>query len=178
MERIINEYKELHDNPITNCGITVGLLNENDYRVWRVTMLGPKDTPYQGGFFWINIKFPEEYPIKPPVAYFITPIYHPNINPKAQRSSEDKPLGYINISILNYWKPKNTIKELLVNIFGLLNNPNFDCPYGLEIAEEFIKNRAIYEEKVKRSKKKYANPFKGDRDYKRTQDWDFEFNYY
>ena len=36
----------------------------------------------------------------------------------------------------------------------------------------------MYEEKVKRSKKKYANPFKGDRDYKRTQDWDFEFDYY
>ena len=34
MERIINEYKELHDNPITNCGITVGLVNENDYRLW------------------------------------------------------------------------------------------------------------------------------------------------
>ena len=26
-------------------------------------MIGPKDTPYKGGFFSINIKFPEEYPL-------------------------------------------------------------------------------------------------------------------
>ena len=26
-------------------------------------MLGPKDTPYKGGLFFMNIKFPEEYPL-------------------------------------------------------------------------------------------------------------------
>ena len=140
-------------------------------------MIGPKDTPYKGGFFSINIKFPEEYPIKPPKAYFTTPIYHLYINPKAQRTSEDKPLGYINISILNYWKPKNTIKELLINIFGLINNPNPDCPYGLEIAEEFIKNRPVHEEKIKYYTKHYPHPMKHYKPYKKTESWEFEDRY-
>ena len=62
LDRIINEYKELNRNPLSNCGITAGLVNDNDFRLWRLPILGPKDTAYRGLFF-ICAKFPEEYPI-------------------------------------------------------------------------------------------------------------------
>ena len=35
-ERIREEYNELSKDPITNCGMTVGLVNENSYKDWRV----------------------------------------------------------------------------------------------------------------------------------------------
>ena len=64
LDRVIEEFKDINRNPIPNCGITVSLQNENDYRLWKVSILGPKDTSYKGGLFFIGIKFPEEYPLR------------------------------------------------------------------------------------------------------------------
>lgn len=43
-------------------------------------MLGPEQTPYLGGAYILYMKFPNEYPNKPPELRFLTPIYHCNIN--------------------------------------------------------------------------------------------------
>ena len=173
MERIINEFKDLNRDPISNCGITLGLKNENDYRVWKVTVLGPKDTSYKGGLFFIYAEFPEEYPLKPPEVYFSTPIYHLNVNPRAPRSPGDLPLGHISLSTLSWWKPEYTMTEVFINIFALLYKPNPDSPYGLDRAEEFRDKRAAYEEKVQYFTKKYALSLNPGKQYSRTGDWDF-----
>ena len=65
----------------------------------------------------MNIKFPDEYPLKPPEVYYLTPIYHLNINDRAPKSPDDIPLGKVSISILNCWKPEYTMRELLIKIF-------------------------------------------------------------
>ena len=57
-------------------------------------------------------------------------------------------------------------------MFILLPNP--DSPYIIDRAEEFIENRAKYEEKVKIFTKKYAYPMNANRQYSRTEDWNFE----
>ena len=174
LDRVIEEFKDINRNPISNCGITVSLQNGNDYRLWKVSILGPKDSSYRGGLFFIGIKFPEEYPLKAPEVYYITPIYHLNVNPRAPRSSEDIPLGHISISTLIWWKPEYRITEVLINIFTLFYFPNPDSPYIIDRAEEFRENRAIYEEKVKKFTRKYANPMKVGKEYSRTEDWNFE----
>ena len=173
MDRIINEFRDINRNPISNCGVTTGLKNENDYRIWHLTVIGPKDSSYRGGFFHFYAQFPEEYPLKPPEVYFSTPIYHLNVNPRAPRSSEDIPLGHISLSTLSWWKPEYTMREVLINLFAFLHKPNPDSSYGLDRAEEFRENREMYEEKVKKFTKKYANPMKANKEYSRTEDWDF-----
>ena len=76
-----NEYNDLNYNPISSLGINVGLIDDYDIYKWRVCLIGPKDTPYAKGIFYIHLIFPEDYPKKSPEIVLFTPIYHPNVNP-------------------------------------------------------------------------------------------------
>ena len=64
MDRIIDEFKDITKGYIPSCDTNVGLLNKNGYRLWKVTMSGPSDTSYKETLFFINVKFPEENPLK------------------------------------------------------------------------------------------------------------------
>ena len=178
MDRIIEEYKDINRNPISNCGVTIGLMNESDYTKWRVTLLGPKDSSYKGGLFILSINFPNNYPDKAPEVCFLTPIYHVNVNPKVPRTQGEgvESLGHVCISTLNWWKPEYTMREVLTNIFALFYMANPDSPYGLDRADEFRNDRAAYEEKAKFFTKKYANPMKASKVYDRTHDWNFNLS--
>ena len=39
MDRIKEEFKELICNPLSNCGIVVSLENDNNYRLWKASMV-------------------------------------------------------------------------------------------------------------------------------------------
>ena len=171
--RILKEFQDLSRNPISNCGVTVGLFNVNDIRNWRVSILGPNDTSYKGGLFYLSVSFPPEYPQKAPEVCFITPIYHINVNPKVPRFEGAENLGHVCISTLNWWKPEYTMREVLSNMFALFYLGNPDSPYGLDRAEEFRKNRSLYEEKIKKFTKKYANLMKDPNEWQKNKDWDF-----
>ena len=40
------------------------------------TILGPPDTPYEGGTYKLEIKIPDTYPFNPPRVRFITKVLH------------------------------------------------------------------------------------------------------
>ena len=40
--------------------------SEKDFTFWKVLMIGPVDTPYQGGVFTLYVQFPDDYPNHPP----------------------------------------------------------------------------------------------------------------
>lgn len=69
----------------------------------QATIMGPPDSPYQGGVFFLTIHFPTDYPFKPPKVAFTTRIYHPNINSN----------GSICLDILrSQWSPALTISKV------------------------------------------------------------------
>ena len=173
LDRIKEEFRDLKNHPIGNCGITVGLPDENDYRKWRVSLSGPKDTSYNGGLFFLSVTFPEDYPERPPEICFLTPIYHFNVNPYAPISPESVPLGHISISTLFRWKSDYTMRKVLVDIFALLYLGNPNSTYYSGIGDEFKNNRKFFEEKIKYFTKKYAHPKKSMNYPPRDKDWDF-----
>jgi len=76
------------------------------------------------------------------IGKFVPPLFHPNIYPS----------GTVCLSILNEdegWKPAITIKDMLVGIQSLLDEPNPDSPAQAEAYTLFKKDPASYERKVR-----------------------------
>lgn len=46
---------------------------ETDVLDWRFVIEGPPDSPYAGGEYMGKLKFPDQYPFKPPSIFMITP---------------------------------------------------------------------------------------------------------
>ena len=175
MKRIKEEYTSINNYPISNIGLTVGLPDEGNIFQWGITLSGPKDTSYKDGIFWLDIYFPDDYPNSKPEVVFRTPIYHVNVNPNKSNMPGAEPLGHVSISTLNWWKPEYKIREVACNIFGLFYLPNPDTPYGLERANEFRFNRALYEKKIRHFTKKYGNPRFANITKKYSESWDFTY---
>ena len=64
----IKKYKE--ENNIEEWGAEP--VNEDNYYYWEAYVIGPEDTPYEGGKFRIKINFPYDYPENPFKIRFLT----------------------------------------------------------------------------------------------------------
>lgn len=53
----------------------------------RASFPGPPDTPYEGGTYIVDIQIPHEYPFRPPVMYFTTKLWHPNVSSQTVSST-------------------------------------------------------------------------------------------
>ena len=166
---INQEFNDLQMNPIASIGVVVGMPDPNNPYEWRCTMMGPTDTSFGGGLFYLKINFPPDYPNSAPEVRFITPIYHVNVN----HIKQDKcPLGHICISTLNFWNREYKIREVLTNIFALFYMGNPLSPYGRDKQSEMMNNPNLFEQKIKYFTNKYANPNLG---YKEYTSWDFTY---
>jgi ubiquitin-conjugating enzyme E2 D/E len=140
LKRIQRELQELGRDPPANC--SAGPIGDDLFH-WQATIMGPDESPYSGGVFFLDIHFPADYPFKPPKVSFTTRIYHCNINSN----------GGICLDILkDQWSPALTISkvgvigvfnlvcvnmlaQVLLSICSLLTDPNPEDPLVPEIAQ-------------------------------------------
>jgi ubiquitin-conjugating enzyme E2 G2 len=74
--RLLQEYRALTNNPPE--GITAGPISEDDLLYWEALIQGPEGTPFEGGIFPAELKFPKDYPLAPPSMRFLGEVWHPN----------------------------------------------------------------------------------------------------
>lgn len=123
--RIMKETMRLQEDKIE--GIDAQVEGDNA-RYFKVIIDGPKESPYEGGRFKLELFLPEEYPMLAPKVRMLTKIYHPNI---------DK-LGRICLDILKEkWSPALQIRTVLLSIQALLSKPNPDDPLANDVAEHW-----------------------------------------
>ncbi|KAI5558469.1 hypothetical protein BDE02_17G044500 [Populus trichocarpa] len=141
--RIEKELKRGLKDPPINC--SYGPIGDNIFQ-WEGAIIGPSDTPFEDGVFFLSIDFTAEYPFVPPRIKFKTKVFHPNI-------SQD---GTICVDILGpQWTPALTIENLLLSICSLLPDPNPEDPTS-PVCKLYRTNREAYNKKARKWTKMYA----------------------
>lgn len=144
-KRIMKEIKDMETSPPDNC--TAGPVDSTDMFTWHGTIIGPEKSPYEGGLFKLEIRFPPEYPFRPPTVTFVTKVFHPNINSA----------GGICLDILkDQWSPSLTIGKVLLSISSLLTDPNPKDPLVPDIARMYENNRAEFDRVARDYTQMYA----------------------
>ena len=93
-----------------DCNIVQGieLLDSPDLLEWTVIMSGPKDTCWESARFRISIKYTRAFSDSPPLFFFLTVPFHPNID-----LTTGKPCTAI---LEDGWRTDMKIAEILVYI--------------------------------------------------------------
>ena len=144
LRRIVKELHIMMEDAPPN--ISAGL-GDNDIFSWIARIVGPTDTPYEGGVFWLKMDFRMEYPFVPPKVIFTTKVYHCNINDR----------GKISLDILeDRWGPAMTVDKTLLSISSLLSEPNPDDPLVPSIAKLYKTNRKEHDRICREWTEKYA----------------------
>ncbi len=116
---------------------------------WSCGIPGGKGTDWEGGLYKLTMIFPDDYPIKPPKCQFTPVLFHPGVYPS----------GTISLRLLSEdadWKPTITIKEILVGIQDLLDNPDIKSPVQKESYDVYKKSKEDYQKRVRQQAKERA----------------------
>jgi len=139
-KRVAKEMRHLVNDPID--GIQLSSEEESLAEI-NAEIQGPEGTPYEGGTFRVKLVLGPSFPSQPPKGYFLTPIFHPNV---------DQAKGEICVNTLKKdWSSDHKLKHVLIVIRCLLIHPNPDSALNEEAGrllndcyKEFFSRAALY----------------------------------
>ena len=96
--RLLQDIKKLHKAKEILDELNIYyLINDENIQQMYVMFVGSPETPYEGGFYFFDIKIPDTYPIKPPKVKFLTLSSDVRIHPNLYTE------GKVCLSIINTW---------------------------------------------------------------------------
>ena len=116
---------------------------------WDCLIPGKEGSIWHGGFYPLTLIFPETYPANAPLAKFVPPVPHVNVFPS----------GTVCLSILHDddgWKPSITLRQILIGIQSLLDNPNPESPAHQEHYNNYVLKRNIYDKNIIEHTKRFT----------------------
>ena len=120
VKRLSKDVRDIMRNPLEEHGIYYSH-NETDMLKGQAMIVGPKDTPYENGYYFFEFQFPVDYPHRPPTVTYHTNDGRTRFNPNLYKS------GKVCISVLNTWRGEQwtacqTISSILLVLCTTLNN--------------------------------------------------------
>jgi ubiquitin-protein ligase len=73
---LMNDLREIQREPLE---LVTALPLDGDLFTWHANMVGPPGTPYAGGIWHFELKFPATYPNDSPSGALFTPLPHPHV---------------------------------------------------------------------------------------------------
>lgn len=116
-KRIILDIQDITKDPIS--GIYYAP-NESNITLGNIMIIGPKDTPYEGGVYNFSIRFPSDYPYTPPHCTYLTNDGITRFNPNFYKN------GKVCLSLLNTWPGEKwsscqTLRSILLTLQMTMN---------------------------------------------------------
>ncbi|KAK3020025.1 hypothetical protein RJ639_004985 [Escallonia herrerae] len=120
---------------------------------WRLTL---RATDWEDGYFPVTLQFSRGCPSEPPKCKFPADFFHPNVYQT----------GCVYLSFFNKdsgWRPAISVKQILVGIQDLLDEPNPAHPVHNEAYHLFIQDPVEYKKRIRQQAKQYPPPMQNSR---------------
>ena len=152
LKRVRNDIESLYNDPLP--GICI-YPDEVIATMVHAILIGPCETPYEGGFFYFILDFPDDYPREPPRVRLITTgsgtcRFNPNLYAN----------GKVCLSLLNTWHGEkwsmvNTLSSVLLSIQSIMcekpyhNEPGFEVGVGNKVGLGNTQDALAYNEIIR-----------------------------
>lgn len=138
-KRILKDIKNYQASQLEEHGIYCKFSDDNIYN-FKALIIGPRDTPYENGFYLFDMVFPKDYPLNPPKVTFMTLDDRVRFNPNLYKN------GKVCVSILGTWSGPGwtscmTLNTVLLSLQSLLHSHPIQNEPGWENCTD---NRSIY----------------------------------
>ena len=142
IQRLLKDVRDIIKNPLNDNGIYY-VHDDEDMLKGYALIIGPGDTPYFGGNYFFEFKYPMDYPHSPPHVTYCTNGENIRFNPNLYTT------GKVCISLLNTWRGEQwtscqSISTVLLNLCTLLNNdPILNEPGVTKTHHDYLKYNKI-----------------------------------
>ncbi|KAI8064716.1 ubiquitin-conjugating enzyme/RWD-like protein [Gongronella butleri] len=110
-KRLSKELRDLNTNPLEG----VSIEEAEDFKRWRLRVLGAPGTLYEGEQFRLEFRFTPSYPLESPEVLFVRPDIP--IHPQVYSN------GHICLNILyKDWSPVQTVAQVCLSIQSMLSS--------------------------------------------------------
>jgi len=118
INRLLKDVRHIIKNPLTDNGIYY-IHDDADLLKGYALIIGPEDTPYYGGNYFFELRYPVDYPHTPPKVTYCTNGDNVRFNPNLYKC------GKVCVSLLNTWRGEQwtscqTISTVLLTLCTLL----------------------------------------------------------